>query len=317
MSEHKKDRVYKYTAVTHAGSHHMDEAMAVAILMLRYSSEVWVVRTGDPAEAEAADFVLDVGGVYDPRAGKFDHHQGLIDPNLPRPSELRPRGYATAGLVWRRFGPHLVGRHCRQEGLLGIRLSALRRIVKDVDEGLMAPIDNWDNGVFHKYDGGIPAQYMISVMKFTHAVNACMRFLTSKIYRSICAEREFMEAQDTINSEDGIQVWFFGPHVVLQAKPGGQLPLQSARRITRDRYDKDVLGVVSAFVNQPGKSVFVLGASLTVPHKVREFLLKKYGGAVESHASGSMFFSDDQDALVDFARTVAGTPGALQKAVRS
>ena len=76
--------------VTHDGIFHADEVFAVALLSMLYN--INVVRTRSKAEltlavASPIVWVVDVGGVYDPKTLCFDHHQ---DGSLP----------SAAGLVW-------------------------------------------------------------------------------------------------------------------------------------------------------------------------------------------------------------------------
>jgi uncharacterized UPF0160 family protein len=61
--------------VTHSGPFHADEVFACALLRVFLGAEVELVRTRDPALIEAAEIAIDVGGEYDPRRGRFDHHQ--------------------------------------------------------------------------------------------------------------------------------------------------------------------------------------------------------------------------------------------------
>ncbi len=88
--------------VTHSGKFHADDAWAVAALKILFP-EAQVVRTRDAARIEAADFAVDVGGIWDAPAGRFDHHQKGFD-------GARPSGvpYASAGLVWKEFGARCV-----------------------------------------------------------------------------------------------------------------------------------------------------------------------------------------------------------------
>ena len=61
---------------THNGTFHCDEALAC--FMLRLSKRFFgaqIVRTRDPNLLETLDAVVDVGGVYEPRRHRFDHHQ--------------------------------------------------------------------------------------------------------------------------------------------------------------------------------------------------------------------------------------------------
>ncbi|RZA34566.1 MAG: MYG1 family protein [Lysobacteraceae bacterium] len=88
--------------VTHNGKFHADDAWAVAVLHILFP-EAEIVRTREPAIIEAADFVVDVGGIWDPASGRFDHHQkgfeGARASGVP---------YASAGLVWREYGARCV-----------------------------------------------------------------------------------------------------------------------------------------------------------------------------------------------------------------
>ena len=107
--------------VTHGGKFHADDAWAVAVLKVLFPDSK-VVRTRDAATIEAGDFAIDVGGIWDPATGRFDHHQKGF-------SGARTSGvpYASAGLVWREYGARCVGAlasaptghtqredHCRQ-----------------------------------------------------------------------------------------------------------------------------------------------------------------------------------------------------------
>ena len=88
--------------VTHSGKFHADDAWAVAVLKILFP-QASVVRTRDTALVDAADFAVDVGGVWDPAAGRFDHHQKEF-------AGTRPTGvpYASAGLVWKEYGARCV-----------------------------------------------------------------------------------------------------------------------------------------------------------------------------------------------------------------
>ena len=80
-----------FTIVTHNGEHHADEIFATALLK-RYLAiegrEAQIIRSRDQAVMDAADALLDQGGIHDPSKLRFDHHSG---PGV---------GKATAGLVF-------------------------------------------------------------------------------------------------------------------------------------------------------------------------------------------------------------------------
>lgn len=61
---------------THDGSFHADEVTACSLLLLLdLIDSKKIRRTRDPKVLETCDFVCDVGGVYDPKLRRFDHHQ--------------------------------------------------------------------------------------------------------------------------------------------------------------------------------------------------------------------------------------------------
>lgn len=65
---------------THDGVFHTDEVFALALLQdairaVCPNSHMYVIRTRDPKELALCDVLIDVGSQYDPKTGKFDHHQ--------------------------------------------------------------------------------------------------------------------------------------------------------------------------------------------------------------------------------------------------
>ena len=68
----------KVIIVTHDGMFHSDDVFAVAALLSLLDATpaiATVVRTRDEDLMRKADFVVDVGGVYDSEKNRFDHHQ--------------------------------------------------------------------------------------------------------------------------------------------------------------------------------------------------------------------------------------------------
>lgn len=115
--------------VTHNGSFHADDIFACAtlLLMLEKKGEVGkVYRTRNEVKIKEADYVFDVGGIYDAENNLFDHHQ--IGGAGKRENGIE---YSSFGLVWKKFGQEICGSE---------------RTVKLVDTKLVAPIDASDNG---------------------------------------------------------------------------------------------------------------------------------------------------------------------------
>jgi uncharacterized UPF0160 family protein len=90
-------------AATHSGSFHADDVLAAATLRL-VNPSLPILRTRDQDQLNAADIVFDVGRVFDPASGRFDHHQLEY-------REARENGipFSSFGLIWRELGAALCG----------------------------------------------------------------------------------------------------------------------------------------------------------------------------------------------------------------
>lgn len=118
------------TIVTHNSKFHADDVFAVATLFLvleKESKTANVIRTRDTEIAKNAEFVLDVGGVYNPEINRFDHHQ---DGGAGERTNGIP--FASFGLVWKKFGEELCGS---------------MEVSEDIDQRLVQIIDAGDNGI--------------------------------------------------------------------------------------------------------------------------------------------------------------------------
>lgn len=121
----------KKLLVTHNGSFHADDLFACATLVLvmeQKGYEYEIIRTRDMAVIEKADYVFDVGGVYDAETNRYDHHQK----NHPESRENKIP-YASFGLVWKHFGMSLCDDNLD--------------VWKMIDNDMASPIDANDNGV--------------------------------------------------------------------------------------------------------------------------------------------------------------------------
>ncbi|GKT12196.1 MAG: hypothetical protein ISEC1_P1171 [Thiomicrorhabdus sp.] len=121
--------------VTHSGRFHADEVFAIA--MLRMIGPQEITRSRDEDVIKQANIVLDVGGIYDPETGRFDHHQNSF-------TDTREDGtpYATAGLIWKHFGAEVLAK----KGLVGDY--EIRFAQQWVDNKLINDIDAVDNGLY-------------------------------------------------------------------------------------------------------------------------------------------------------------------------
>lgn len=75
---------------THDGTFHADEVSACALLLVfGLIDRDKIQRTRDPEILASCEYVCDVGGVYDPKKKRFDHHQ------LEYAGDL-----SSAGMIW-------------------------------------------------------------------------------------------------------------------------------------------------------------------------------------------------------------------------
>jgi uncharacterized UPF0160 family protein len=142
--------------VTHNGKFHADDAWAAAVLnVLHPGSEI--VRTRDPAIIEKADFAVDVGGIWDPATGRFDHHQKGF--NGARQSGVV---YASAGLVWREYGARCVGALAAIHTGQQLSEDSAREIAYAIDADIVQYLDMSDTGAARNAPGSYGLSAVIS-----------------------------------------------------------------------------------------------------------------------------------------------------------
>ncbi|GLU17572.1 hypothetical protein SLE2022_339330 [Rubroshorea leprosula] len=138
---------------THNGSFHCDEALGCFMIRLTDKfSNAEVVRSRDPKVLEGLDAVLDVGGVYDPRHDRYDHHQKGFE-------EVFGYGFSTklssAGLVYKHFGKEIIAKKLEvDEGHPDVH-----RLYLAIYKSFMEAIDAIDNGI-NQYDSEKPPRYV-------------------------------------------------------------------------------------------------------------------------------------------------------------
>lgn len=141
------------TIVTHSGRFHADDVCAVAILKL-IRPGLWTYRTRDAEDIEKLaprTITLDVGGIYDPEAFRFDHHM--------RDAAKREDGttYSSFGLIWKHFGMQALRKR-------GVAEEHLERVHAAFDHDVVLPIDKIDNGHLAPADIGETAGVSISAL---------------------------------------------------------------------------------------------------------------------------------------------------------
>lgn len=130
------------TVATHSGTFHADDVFAYVILKAAHPDGISLLRSRSGEVLDTAQIVFDVGGRYDPPAGRYDHHM--------RDRPLRDEGvpFSSAGLIWRDYGMAALG------ALLPAATEEERRtVLAMVDHGLIRDVDLMDNGEMPPTDG--------------------------------------------------------------------------------------------------------------------------------------------------------------------
>jgi len=136
------------TIATHSGSFHADDVFGVGVLMGVYPAHT-LVRSRQDELIDAADFAVDVGGIWDIERGRFDHHQRGFDGARPARrvdgNDAHGVGYASAGLVWSVHGTAYVQ---ALAGSVGVPLdpNAVAETVRSIDASLVQYLDIVDTG---------------------------------------------------------------------------------------------------------------------------------------------------------------------------
>jgi uncharacterized UPF0160 family protein len=142
--------------VTHNGKFHADDAWAVAVLHILFP-DAEIVRTRDPATIEAADFAVDVGGIWDPATGRFDHHQKGFDG-----ARMSGVPYASAGLVWREYGARCVAALAASHVGHQLGDDKAREMAYAIDADVVQYLDLSDVGAAKNAPGGYGLSAVIS-----------------------------------------------------------------------------------------------------------------------------------------------------------
>ena len=135
------------TIVTHDGNFHADDVFSIAAIKHIFPSFT-LIRSRDLDVIAQADIVIDVGGEYDPAAGRFDHHQrggaGERENGVP---------YSSFGLIWKKYGVDI----CQSN----------QDVANAVDAGLVSTIDAIDCGKVEGVYDGISLSQTISMFNPT------------------------------------------------------------------------------------------------------------------------------------------------------
>lgn len=175
----------KKRVIVHNGSFHTDDIFAVASLSLLLAGKIKIIRTRDQKIISKGDYVVDVGGIYDYKTNRFDHHQR-------GGGGKRENGvsYASFGLVWKHYGE---------------KISGGKEIAEIIDKKLVAPVDAFDNGegelkeilpsVFPYTINEIIDAFNLSSLEIKNSVKSDKTFKTAVSVAKKLLEREIQWAK--------------------------------------------------------------------------------------------------------------------------
>ncbi|KAI0778164.1 GAMM1 protein [Trametes elegans] len=137
----KKMRLDEKVIGTHNGTFHCDEALAVYLLKHTNAyAHAGLKRTRDPAVLDTCDIVVDVGGKYDEKTQRFDHHQRGFE-------EIFGYGFSTklssAGLVYKHFGKEIIANRLQ----IAVDDSKTETLWLKLYKEFIEAIDAIDNGI--------------------------------------------------------------------------------------------------------------------------------------------------------------------------
>lgn len=117
----------KKTIAVHSGNFHPDDVFSVALFSILFDGNIKVIRTRDEGEITRAEYVADVGHIYDPAKKRFDHHQeggaGFRDNHI---------SYSAFGLLWKEYGEKVCGS---------------KKVADIIDKKIVEAIDADDDGL--------------------------------------------------------------------------------------------------------------------------------------------------------------------------
>jgi len=189
--------------ITHNGSFHSDDIFACATLcmMLEKNNQQYeIIRTRDEKIIKDANredsYVFDIGGIYDEKENRFDHHQvGGAGKRVSSDGQTFIE-YSSFGLVWKKFGKTFTNSS---------------KVMEMVEKRLVMPVDAFDVGidlVENKYEvRPYYIQHFFMAMKPTwkeENKNVDEIFLKCVEIAKEILKREIIQAEDIFLAEKSV-----------------------------------------------------------------------------------------------------------------
>ena len=183
--------------ITHDGSFHSDDVFAAAALSLylKKKGEAFkIIRSRNEKNIKNGNYVFDLGGIYDEKLNRFDHHQ--INGAGKRKNGLE---YSSFGLVWKKFGQKITG----------------REEADFIEQKLVMPIDANDNGLDlsrSNFEGILPYTIddVVSIFSQTALENLDQdkQFFKALVWAKEILKREIKKSHDRIKIAKIVQNFY-------------------------------------------------------------------------------------------------------------
>lgn len=128
------------TISTHNGTFHIDEVTAYAMLNYIFPQNT-LIRTRDPHIINQTHIAIDVGQIYDPSTGRFDHHQSSFKETFDNKTAVI---LSSAGLIYKHYGKLLIDKFCKERQF---PISDMDKAYTDIYYRFIVEIDAHDNGI--------------------------------------------------------------------------------------------------------------------------------------------------------------------------
>lgn len=206
----------------HDGKFHTDEVIAVWLIRRLYPIEL--VRTRDQNTLDQADFVVDVGGIYDPDANKFDHHQDDFDLTFTGTvTKSTDIPLSSAGLVWKKYGLRII-EQCCQDWNIDLPLDQHLEAYHILYQMIFKEIDANDNGI-PQYSSNSDRNYNTNLTLI--GTIAKMNY-SQDIYNNDKQLQQFYQALDLCTSIMKYQITYYLEKIAMY--PSDQAKIQELIR---------------------------------------------------------------------------------------
>ncbi|KAF5289873.1 hypothetical protein FQR65_LT02007 [Abscondita terminalis] len=222
MASNNKNGRFVSKIGTHNGVFHCDEALACFMLkLLPDYADADIIRSRDDAVLDSCDIVVDVGGVYNPKQKRFDHHQrdfveslSSIRPDLAKNRNIK---LSSAGLIYAHYGMEVLS-ELLLKNKINVASASLPDIYLHVYDGFIQEIDAIDNGLPICNEGHPVYQINTSISARVQKLNPAWN---SKSVQS--PDDLFQKAMEYVGAEftaivvEASTIWWQARAIVLKA----------------------------------------------------------------------------------------------------